>query len=677
MKVFLSHCTKDKEFVQQLAKKMQAASIKPWLCEIDELFGDDFVEEIERGLREADLTLLIWSPDAARSAWTGKEWRSVLARETEESRTRLGIILLHDAEIPQLLRTKHRIDAQTDQEKAIKETMEWLVRQRDMRQFEESGAARFIVDYEPPDFVGRKEYFEILHEALVEKKGKYLLWGGPGSGKSTLALKFAWKVQGAFDAVVFQHCGQRTKEEIAVELAERIGLDVKELPPERQITESKKWVCDRRTLLVLDDIWNLDVEDLIPGPPLSVASLSILCTSRQRSLPWVKRPCTKKVTSFAEEETEALFRLWLEEETVSRHRDDLLALANRVEHLPIAVAVAAEMLSRQFGPLDEEATALELERLRNGIHDVPDLLQRAIESQSEANQRLLQAMAVCHSEGFWFPLAVMTSGLNDSESKQVRDQLVNASLVQVVDQGRQRFRLHALLREQLHQSSTHHELHTRYLRALEDLFADWETRWKDCGECLTEIVPALHLLHALDSRDRIAWLAYYGFSTGSRIGELQTALHILQQEEEFWKNRESPEAKETLQRSYGNQALILQAWGQLGEAMAMFQEQESLCKGLGNNDGLQACYGNQALILQDWGQLDKAMTLHQKKEALCKALGNKSSLGTCYWSWGLLARELNDRKTELEKLNAAFKIFTNLNMPVERDAVKKELEDVK
>ena len=43
---------------------------------------------------------------------------------------------------------------------------------------------------------------------------KLLLWGEPGSGKSMLALKFAWRAQGAFDAVVFQHCGQRSATEI-------------------------------------------------------------------------------------------------------------------------------------------------------------------------------------------------------------------------------------------------------------------------------------------------------------------------------------------------------------------------------------------------------------------------------------------------------------------------------
>jgi hypothetical protein len=34
MKVFLSHSTKDKQFVQTLAAELEAEKIEPWLCEV-------------------------------------------------------------------------------------------------------------------------------------------------------------------------------------------------------------------------------------------------------------------------------------------------------------------------------------------------------------------------------------------------------------------------------------------------------------------------------------------------------------------------------------------------------------------------------------------------------------------------------------------------------------------
>src|ERR1017187_7967794 len=156
--------------------------------------------------------------------------------------------------------------------------------------------------------------------------------------------------------------------------------------------------------------------------------------------------------------------------------------------------------------------------------------------------------------------------------------------------------------------------------------------------------------------------------------------------------------KDSLQRSYGNQAVILKAWGQLEDAMALHKKEEALCLELGNKDGLQrsygnqagilmawgrlelgskyglqASYGNQALILRSWGRLEEAMALHKKQEALCLELGVRRDLGYCYWQWGPLARAQGDRVTERTKLQTALDIFTALKMPRERDAVAAEL----
>jgi hypothetical protein len=58
MKVFLSHSTKDKQFVQALAAELETEKIEPWLCEVDIEFGENFVAKIEEGLRDADLAVL-------------------------------------------------------------------------------------------------------------------------------------------------------------------------------------------------------------------------------------------------------------------------------------------------------------------------------------------------------------------------------------------------------------------------------------------------------------------------------------------------------------------------------------------------------------------------------------------------------------------------------------------
>jgi tetratricopeptide (TPR) repeat protein len=147
---------------------------------------------------------------------------------------------------------------------------------------------------------------------------------------------------------------------------------------------------------------------------------------------------------------------------------------------------------------------------------------------------------------------------------------------------------------------------------------------------LPEVIPAVQHLWEKNESSRAARLSYWGFATGQRVGELEIALRILQQE-------------------------------------------EALCLELGNKNGLQWSYGHQAGILQAWGRLEEAMALLKKQEALCLELANRRGLAYCYWKWGLLARKQSDRNTEREKLTAALDIFTELNMPRERDAVRAEL----
>src|SRR5271167_4074334 len=107
MKVFLSHSTKDTEFVEKLAAAMTGVGFESWLCEIDVEKNDNFVIEMEKGLVWCDVALLVWSPEAAGSKWTAVEWTSVLHREVSEQRMRLGIVMLRKYALPQLLQTKN------------------------------------------------------------------------------------------------------------------------------------------------------------------------------------------------------------------------------------------------------------------------------------------------------------------------------------------------------------------------------------------------------------------------------------------------------------------------------------------------------------------------------------------------------------------------------------------
>ena len=115
---------------------------------------------------------------------------------------------------------------------------------------------------------------------------------------------------------------------------------------------------------------------------------------------------------------------------------------------------------------------------------MPALLQHAIETQGKGEQQLLQAMAICHPDGCWLPLARQIANLDERQSEQARDQLIHRSLMQLVDRERQHFRLHGLLRTQLLKSAPTEALQNRHAEALESLFTNWEQHWEACQECL-------------------------------------------------------------------------------------------------------------------------------------------------------------------------------------------------
>src|SRR5271165_6339358 len=324
MKVFLSHSTRDKGFVEKLAAAMTASGFTPWLCEVDIEKGANFVAEISKGLKDTDLPLLD---------------------------------------------TKNYIDARVSHDAGIRDTLEWLELRRKAQRFSGLKAPIYLPDYRPQDFVGRSAYLEQLRNALTWEPTAFLLYGDPGAGKSMLALRFAWEAQKDFDAVVFQTCGQRNIDAITAELVERLPMDVKTTPPGEQRQEAKALLRERQSLLVLDDVWSADVRQLEPGP-----ACSVLYTSRQTALPGLPSRQSAKVEKFTEAEAKELFHTYLDfvfgADEVTQNREPLLGFARRVEMLPIAVAVGASLLrEKSASALRRAVLKLPLAALTDGSKD--------------------------------------------------------------------------------------------------------------------------------------------------------------------------------------------------------------------------------------------------------------------------------------------------------------------
>jgi hypothetical protein len=126
MKVFISHSSKDKEFVQRLAKDLRTrASIDAWLDQWEITPGDKIPTTIEKALAEAEVLIFILSPDSLNSPWAEYERQAWLTMQIQEEKQakqaarpfmrRLIPILYRDCQKPAFLQPIHHI-AMNDQD---------------------------------------------------------------------------------------------------------------------------------------------------------------------------------------------------------------------------------------------------------------------------------------------------------------------------------------------------------------------------------------------------------------------------------------------------------------------------------------------------------------------------------------------------------------------------------
>ena len=615
LSVFLSHSSKDKPFVRELAEFLRRErDIKVWLDEGEIAPTENIVGAIDQGL-EADFLILILSPDSVQSAWVREEWMSALWQQTNSGTERLVTVLHRDCKIPNLLANKKLFDLRTNQPHGFRSILTFLQTQRPVPP---QRANR--LDTRNPHFVGREPELAALRERLSHEGAVVSICETPGQGKTALALEFAHRYQRDFESVYWLSCQSQNLASIATDLMRKLNLELTaDLPV---IIEELKDVCSqKRCLLILDNVDEESPGQLIPG-----GAASVLVTTRYPNLKFLRFHAHQRLPVFTEDQCFEFFRRVLDNTEVTENESACKNLFRRLGYLPIGIVVSAGLIL-----YDAHYTIASLSA--NPPRDVYALISEAVDALDPAPRRLLAAMSACAPEGFALDLAAEIGGFDTAASLDALQQLLSRSLVEELSRSGRRYRLHGMVRE----AACDESLSPVHAEAVRARFEKWENNWKQCEQSLPDFHLALDW-YLRDSQnqehsDAAGSLAYSGFSLTLRVGRLAESFGICEQ----MKSAASAEDQRgALQASLGNQALILKAWGRLEEALALHKKEEAICEELGNRDGLQACYGNQALILQDWGRLEEALALHKKKEAICEELGNRDGLQITYGNQALI-----------------------------------------
>ncbi|MBM3786518.1 MAG: hypothetical protein FJW30_19340 [Acidobacteria bacterium] len=502
------------------------------------------------------------------------------------------------------------------------------------------GASKLrLLPPEPMRFTGRGPQLAWLRLKLAPGR-RALLYGEPGTGKSTIAEHAAWMFADSFENVVFQACGDRPVAVIADELLRRLGVDTSTLAPDAKAGAVRARLAGRSLLLILDDVWHEDSAQLLIGSPAA-----ILLTSRRNGALETAAVDSQAVGGFTPEEAEAFLRESIDARFHSR-MDDLLRFADEMERHPYAMAAFAGLLRKNQQPVADALASVRRRALRDGRFDLPALLDAAVAARSDQARVLLRAVAVCAKEGVWLEFAAAVAGMTADTAVE---ELVGVSLLRVNDREAQVFSLHALLHARLRETNSD-SLRRRHAEVFSDWLSRWEEEWRRCVRVVGEAEEVLGYWDVVDYARSFGGTAGLVFSLGLRTGLLGAA-HAAMVAAEMRYGRLGNRAG--LAVSWGNQALIMRAWGKLDGAMELHKKEEALCEQLGDRAGLQRSWGNQALILQTWGKMDDGMALHKKEEAMCEELGDRAGLQSCWGNqavilkaWGKLDEAMALHKIE-------------------------------
>ena len=108
--VFLSHSSKDKQVVRELAQRLKGDGLRVWLDEWMIQPGDSIPLAIERGLESSRTLILFMSANAFESDWVTLERHTAMFRDPTNQQRRFIPLRLDDAEIKDTLRQFAYVD---------------------------------------------------------------------------------------------------------------------------------------------------------------------------------------------------------------------------------------------------------------------------------------------------------------------------------------------------------------------------------------------------------------------------------------------------------------------------------------------------------------------------------------------------------------------------------------
>lgn len=105
-KIFLSHSSLDKSFVDRLATDLESLNIGVWYDKWEIKVGDSLIDKITQGIDKNDYLAVILSENSINSKWVKREINAAFMKEMDTKKIVILPVLLRNCKIPILLSDK-------------------------------------------------------------------------------------------------------------------------------------------------------------------------------------------------------------------------------------------------------------------------------------------------------------------------------------------------------------------------------------------------------------------------------------------------------------------------------------------------------------------------------------------------------------------------------------------
>jgi hypothetical protein len=122
-KVFVSHASADKTFVDRLVSDLASRSIPVWYDKLDLRIGESVPGAINSGLSDSKYFAIVLSKASVASSWVREELNAALMRQVAKGGTFVLPLLIEDCEIPPLLAHRKYADFRSDYSAALSELL--------------------------------------------------------------------------------------------------------------------------------------------------------------------------------------------------------------------------------------------------------------------------------------------------------------------------------------------------------------------------------------------------------------------------------------------------------------------------------------------------------------------------------------------------------------------------